>query len=200
MDRHPARREGGAHLRVDVARRRPGDALGLELHPRQLPQVRLRVVRLTRPETGVATTWHRSQQADDHLYLVSAAVGEQKDRELIEAHWPVGADAELRVVSQDLGVITLAGPLSRRSWNGARTSTSPTGRSAGCGPGRSWSQASQRAPCESASSVNSAGSSTSASTDLGTVYDASWDAGRGSRRRRHRQPRTRLASNGVSGT
>ncbi len=51
--------------------------------------------------------------AADHLYLVSAAVGEQKDREYFETHWPAGADAELRVRSGDLGVITLAGPLAR---------------------------------------------------------------------------------------
>lgn len=51
--------------------------------------------------------------ADDHLYLVSAAVGEQKDREYFETHWPSHADAELRVVSEAFGVITLAGPLSR---------------------------------------------------------------------------------------
>ncbi len=51
--------------------------------------------------------------ADDHLYLVSAAVGEQKDREYVETHWPDRADAELHVVSDDLGVITVAGPLAR---------------------------------------------------------------------------------------
>ncbi len=53
----------------------------------------------------------------DHFYLVSAAVGEQKDREYFETHWPTidgrPADAELRVVSGDYGVITLAGPASR---------------------------------------------------------------------------------------
>ncbi len=51
--------------------------------------------------------------AEDHCYLVSAAVGEGKDLEYFEAHWPAGADAELRVVSDDLGVITVAGPLAR---------------------------------------------------------------------------------------
>ncbi len=56
--------------------------------------------------------------APDHFYLVSAAVGEQKDREYFETHWPAGdngrrADAELRVVSDGYGVITLAGPASR---------------------------------------------------------------------------------------
>ena len=56
--------------------------------------------------------------SDQRFYLVSAAVGEQKDREYFETHWPSGDDgrplnAELRVVSGDYGVITLAGPASR---------------------------------------------------------------------------------------
>ena len=52
--------------------------------------------------------------AEDHFYLVSAAVGEQKDREYIETHWPPGARAELRIRSADLGVLAVAGPLARR--------------------------------------------------------------------------------------
>ena len=32
-----------------------------------------------------------SRLAEDHFYLVSAAVGEQKDREYFETHWPRGA-------------------------------------------------------------------------------------------------------------
>ncbi|MEM9564794.1 MAG: FAD-dependent oxidoreductase [Actinomycetota bacterium] len=55
--------------------------------------------------------------AEDHLYLVSAAVGEVKDREFVEQHWPLidgrEAEAELRVVSDELGVVTIAGPSSR---------------------------------------------------------------------------------------
>ncbi len=51
--------------------------------------------------------------ADDHLYLVSAAVGEQKDREYVETHWPAGADAELRTVSNDFGVVNVTGPRAR---------------------------------------------------------------------------------------
>ncbi len=52
--------------------------------------------------------------ADDHFYLVSAAVGEQKDREYFETHWPEGADADVRVVSDELGVIAVAGPNARQ--------------------------------------------------------------------------------------
>ncbi len=56
--------------------------------------------------------------ADDHFYLVSAAIGELKDREYFNTHWPTGPDgaplaAEFRVVSGDYGVITVAGPRSR---------------------------------------------------------------------------------------
>ena len=54
-----------------------------------------------------------SRLAEDHFYLVSAAVGEEKDREYMERHWPEGADAELRVRSLDLGVLAIAGPNAR---------------------------------------------------------------------------------------
>jgi dimethylglycine dehydrogenase len=65
------------------------------------------------PSGRIESEMTAARLADDHLYLVSAAVGEQKDREYFETHWPKGADAELRVVSDDLGVITIAGPLAR---------------------------------------------------------------------------------------
>lgn len=51
--------------------------------------------------------------ADDHFYLVSAAVGEQKDREYFETHWPDGARAELRVRSDEFGILAVTGPLAR---------------------------------------------------------------------------------------
>ncbi|WP_420640166.1 FAD-dependent oxidoreductase [Candidatus Poriferisocius sp.] len=51
--------------------------------------------------------------ADDYFYLVSAAVGEQKDREYFETHWPSGARAELRVRSGEIGVLAVAGPRAR---------------------------------------------------------------------------------------
>ena len=51
--------------------------------------------------------------AEDHFYLVSAAAAEGKEKEFFETHWPEGADAELRVVSSDFGVLTLAGPRAR---------------------------------------------------------------------------------------
>ena len=51
--------------------------------------------------------------AEDHFYLVSAAVGEGKDRQHFEAHWPPGAKADLRTRSFDLGTIALSGPAAR---------------------------------------------------------------------------------------
>ena len=51
--------------------------------------------------------------AEDHFYLVSAAVGELKDREFIETHLPDGLDATLATVSQYYGVLSVAGPLAR---------------------------------------------------------------------------------------
>ncbi|MDH3707266.1 MAG: aminomethyltransferase family protein, partial [Acidimicrobiia bacterium] len=51
--------------------------------------------------------------ADDHFYLVSAAVGELKDREHFDSHTPPDADVELTTVSADIGVLVLAGPRSR---------------------------------------------------------------------------------------
>ncbi|MDH5520490.1 MAG: aminomethyltransferase family protein, partial [Acidimicrobiia bacterium] len=71
-----------------------------------------------RIEGEMTVTRLPSDDGSDHFYLVSAAVGEQKDREYFETHWPNDddgrpLDAELRVVSGDYGVITLAGPRSR---------------------------------------------------------------------------------------
>jgi len=51
--------------------------------------------------------------AADHFYLVSAAVGEGKDREFFETHWPGGADAGLVTRSTELGVLNVTGPAAR---------------------------------------------------------------------------------------
>ena len=40
-------------------------------------------------------------------------MGEQKDREYFETHWPADARAELRVRSEDFGVLAVAGPRTR---------------------------------------------------------------------------------------
>ena len=51
--------------------------------------------------------------AEDRFYLVGAAVAELKDREHIEAHWPAGTRADLVTVSEDYGVLSVAGPRAR---------------------------------------------------------------------------------------
>ncbi len=51
--------------------------------------------------------------AEDHFYLVSAAVGELKDREHYERHVPEGLEATLTTVSEDYGVLSVAGPRAR---------------------------------------------------------------------------------------
>ncbi len=71
-----------------------------------------------RIEGEMTVTRFPADERGDRLYLVSAAVAEQKDREYFETHWPTTVngrrlEAELRVVSGELGVLTLAGPASR---------------------------------------------------------------------------------------
>ncbi len=115
--------------------------------------------------------------ADDHFYLVSAAVGEQKDREYFETHWPAGADAELRIRSTDLGVLAIAGPRARALLT----------RCTAAGLGNA------DFPWLSARPINVAGVEVralrvgfvgelgwelhAATGDLGRLYDALWDAG-----------------------
>ncbi len=116
--------------------------------------------------------------AEDHLYLVSAAVGEQKDREYFETHWPRAADAELRVVSGDLGVITLAGPLARRVLE--RISDADLSNDGfGWLRARRIDVAGARVRALRVGFVGELGWELHARTaDLCTVYDAVWEAGR----------------------
>ncbi len=115
--------------------------------------------------------------AQDHFYVVSAAVGEQKDREYLETHWPSGARAELRVRSDDLGVIAVAGPAARELL-------------AGCTSADLHNSA---FPWLSAAPIIIAGCAVRAlrvgfvgelgwelhapTEDLGAIYDALWEAG-----------------------
>ncbi|MXW75221.1 MAG: FAD-dependent oxidoreductase [Acidimicrobiaceae bacterium] len=115
--------------------------------------------------------------AEDHFYVVSAAVGEQKDREYFETHWPSGARAELHVRSDDLGVLAVAGPAARELL-GRCTSTDLHNAAfpwlsaapitvAGCAV---WALR--------VGFVGELGWELHAPTgDLGTIYDMLWDAG-----------------------
>ncbi|MCQ3815088.1 MAG: FAD-dependent oxidoreductase [Acidimicrobiia bacterium] len=115
--------------------------------------------------------------AQDHFYLVSAAVGEQKDWEYFERHWPRGMRAEMRLRSNDFGVITIAGPSSRELLSQCT----------------SHDLGNQNFPWLSAASISVAGAIVRALRvgfvgelgwelhvpidDLGVVYDALWEAG-----------------------
>ena len=135
-----------------------------------------------RIESELTVTRLDTDGVDDHLYLVSAAVGEVKDREFLETHWPTidgrPADAELRVVSSELGVVTVAGPRSRELL--ARVTDADLSNEA-----FRWLRAKV---------ISVAGIEVRAlrvgfvgelgwelhgpMADLGTIYDALWDAGR----------------------
>ena len=115
--------------------------------------------------------------ADDHFYVVSAAVGEQKDREYFETHWPSGARAELHVRSDDLGVIAVAGPAARELLG--RCTSADLHNTA-----FPWLSAAPITIADCAVQalrvgfVGELGWELHASTeDLGTIYDALWEAG-----------------------
>ncbi|MEM7337096.1 MAG: FAD-dependent oxidoreductase [Actinomycetota bacterium] len=115
--------------------------------------------------------------ADDHLYLVSAAVGEGKDREYIETHAPAGAEFELRNRSLDFGVLAIAGPNSRDLL--ARCTDADISNEA-----FRWLRAQQitvaGVPVRAlrVGFVGELGWELHIPTeDLGTVYDALWEAG-----------------------
>ncbi len=69
---------------------------------------------LLTPQARIESELTVTRLAANHLYLVSAAAGEGKDRQFFETHWPDGADAELVSRSMDLGVLNVTGPEARR--------------------------------------------------------------------------------------
>ena len=75
---------------------------------------RIGLTYLLTPQARIESELTVTRIAADHLYLVSAAAGEGKDREFFEAHWPDGADAELVTRSMELGVLNVTGPAARR--------------------------------------------------------------------------------------
>ena len=75
---------------------------------------RIGLTYLLTPQARIESELTVSRLGPDHLYLVSAAAGEGKDREFFEAHWPEGADAELVTRSMELGVLNVTGPEARR--------------------------------------------------------------------------------------
>ncbi len=115
--------------------------------------------------------------AEDHCYLVSAAVGEGKDLEHFGTHWPQGADAELRVVSGELGVITVAGPLARELLSRC-TDADLTNEAFRWLRARQVTVAGVEARALRVGFVGELGWELHLRVDdLGEVYDALWDAG-----------------------
>ena len=74
---------------------------------------RIGLTYLLTPQARIESELTVTRLAADHLYLVSAAAGEGKDREFFEEHWPGGADAELVTRSTELGVLNVTGPAAR---------------------------------------------------------------------------------------
>lgn len=113
----------------------------------------------------------------DHFYLVSAAVGEQKDCEYFETHWPNGARAELRCRSSELGVISVVGPAARQLLS--RCTRHDLGN--GAFPWLSAADTTVAGVAVRALRVGFVGELGwelhVATEDLGTLYDALWDAG-----------------------
>jgi dimethylglycine dehydrogenase len=80
----------------------------------RLPRVgRIGLTYLLTPTGRLEGEMTVTRLADDHCYLVSAAVGERKDLEHLRTHIPAAAEVQLDVVSRELGVLVLAGPRSR---------------------------------------------------------------------------------------
>jgi len=69
---------------------------------------------LLTPQARIESELTVTRLAADHLYLVSAAASDGKDREFFGTHWPSGADAELVTRSMELGVLNVTGPEARR--------------------------------------------------------------------------------------
>ena len=115
--------------------------------------------------------------ADDHFYLVSAAVGEQKDREFFETHWPAGVRAELRVRSDDFGILAVTGPRARQLL--ARcTDTNLDNEAFRWLSAQSITIAGVGVRALRVGFTGELGWELHAPTeDLGTLYDALWDAG-----------------------
>ena len=80
----------------------------------RLPDVgRISLTYLLTPVGRIEGEMTVTRLADDHFYLVSAAVGEGKDVEHFKTYWPEGANAELRSRSRELGAIAVTGPAAR---------------------------------------------------------------------------------------
>ncbi len=80
----------------------------------RLPRVgRIGLTYLLTPTGRLESEMTVTRLAEDRFYLVSAAVGERKDLEHLRTHLPADGDVRVDIRSRELGVLVLAGPLSR---------------------------------------------------------------------------------------
>ncbi len=144
-----------------------------------VPEVgRIGLTYLLTPQARIESELTVTRLAPDHLYLVSAAAGEGKDREFFETHWPDGADAELVTRSTDLGVLNVTGPAARRLLAGV-TSADLSNESFGWLRGRAIDVAGvQGVRALRVGFTGELGWELHLPVDdLAAVYDALWEAG-----------------------
>jgi dimethylglycine dehydrogenase len=102
-----------AFAKFDLVGRDAAEVLDL-LTTNTLPQVgRIGLSYLLTPTGRIESELTITRLGENHFYVVSAAVGEQKDREYFDRHAPADADVEIRQRSLDLGVLNVTGPLAR---------------------------------------------------------------------------------------
>jgi dimethylglycine dehydrogenase len=81
----------------------------------RLPRVgRIGLTYLLTPTGRLEGEMTVTRLAEDRFYLVSAAVGEEKDLQHLRTHLPADGEVHVDVRSRELGVLVVAGPLSRQ--------------------------------------------------------------------------------------
>jgi dimethylglycine dehydrogenase len=105
--------ELSAFTKIELRGADAADALD-HLTTNRLPRVgRITLTYLLTPTGRLEGEMTVTRLADDHFYLVSAALGEGKDVEHLHRHLPGLADVRFEVVSREVGVLVVTGPRSR---------------------------------------------------------------------------------------
>lgn len=80
----------------------------------RIPKVgRIGLIYMLQESGMVESEFTAARLADDHFYLVGAAIGTIRFHDWMNFHRLEGEQVEIRDVSNDLGVLSVAGPLSR---------------------------------------------------------------------------------------
>jgi dimethylglycine dehydrogenase len=117
-----------AFTKLELSGADAADALD-RLTTNRLPRVgRITLTYLLTPTGRLEGEMTVTRLAEDHFYLVSAAVGEGKDVEHLQRHLPAHADVRLEVVSREVGVLVVTGPRSRELLS--RCTDAPLGNNA----------------------------------------------------------------------